>query len=212
MASLYPWRESAEGRATKFLLRKPDWRGGVIGPFERAASLWAPISRVASGQALPVQAGAWRPWGFRSMRAGLAPTKDEEKARPPDMSATSRFLLWRRRRDSNSRDGRAAQRFSRPPHSTALPLLRAKAILPETRFVRAAAAEGPVRCPRPMCARRTRAQASQPEQARKAPLQAADASRAGACRRERLREICEANMSSTEGMPRPGAGNPSACD
>jgi hypothetical protein len=39
--------------------------------------------------------------------------------------ATYRYGTWRRRRDSNPRSRRAGLRFSRPPPSTARPLLRA---------------------------------------------------------------------------------------
>ena len=41
-----------------------------------------------------------------------------------DLFASSEIVGWRRRRDSNPRR-LAPQRFSRPPHSTTLPLLRA---------------------------------------------------------------------------------------
>lgn len=34
------------------------------------------------------------------------------------------LIRWRRRRDSNPRTGSTRKRFSRPPHSTTLPLLR----------------------------------------------------------------------------------------
>ena len=61
----------------------------------------------------------------RSARGtAAAPTPAQKKRPAASPSATGRRAFWRRRRDSNSRDGRAAQRFSRPPHSTALPLLR----------------------------------------------------------------------------------------
>ena len=61
----------------------------------------------------------------RSARGtAAAPTPAHKKRPVANPSATGRCAFWRRRRDSNSRDGRAAQRFSRPPHSTALPLLR----------------------------------------------------------------------------------------
>ena len=43
--------------------------------------------------------------------------------RPPHLGAAYRHTLWRRRRDSNPRY-LSVRRFSRPVHSTALPLLR----------------------------------------------------------------------------------------